>query len=310
MDDQARIEHGSFGTPVAYEEVYRSFVAADCEHRAFVLRAVGIEPVIGFRAPWFTILVSGAQAQQAAEHLAHYAQEIADAQRVQPPQPLTLHKGAWLSTVVYAFVLVLIAYCAGAGVGRADWFQLGALTPSLGENGQWWRAITALTLHADVGHLLGNLAFGGLFGYFAAQLMGAGSAWLSVVLAGALGNLVDSALMVEGRVTIGASTAVFATLGMVAAYAWRGHTSTAARWAHRWAPLIAAVALLAFTGTAGERTDVLAHLTGFGSGALFGLLHAHPKMHTALTKLSQVWTGALACITIVGAWAWAMSAAQ
>ena len=37
-------------------------------------------------------------------------------------------------------------------------------------------------------------------------------------------------------------------------------------------PLISASVLLAWTGTGGPRTDVIAHLTGFTSGMLIGVL--------------------------------------
>jgi len=303
VNDQVPLELGAFGAPAAYREVYRSLAFSDCEHRAFVLKAVGVEHVIARREHWYLVLVPEEQVAVASEHLARYAEENAASQRPSSV-PLRLHEYALESTTVYVLVLVAIAYCAGEQTGGIDWFDIGALTASLASSGEWWRSVTALTLHADIGHLLGNLAFGGLFGYFAAQLLGPGSAWLSILLAGALGNLVDSALMFEGRVTIGASTAVFATLGMVAAYAWRRHAPGAARWAHRWAPLIAAVALLAFTGTAGERTDVLAHLTGFASGALFGALHAYPPTRRWVEKIPQSWAGALACVLIAGAWLW------
>ncbi len=292
--------------PVSYREVYRSRDFAACEQRAFVLRAIGIEHVFGTSEEAYILFVAEHEAARAAEQLAQYEQENIVKERVVPP--LRLHELAGTSTLAYAFALVMVAYCAGQGVGGHDWFQAGQLTATVTSRGEWWRVVTALTLHADLGHLLGNLAFGGLFGFFAAQLIGPGSAWLSILLAGALGNWVDSVLMLEGRITIGASTAVFATLGMVAAYAWKQHTAHALRWAHRWAPIVAAVALLAFTGSGGERTDVLAHLTGFGSGALVGLLHALPRSRGFLQRIHQTWSGALACIVLLGAWAWALVA--
>ena len=67
---------------------------------------------------------------------------------------------------------------------------------------------------------------------------------------------------------------MFATLGLLAAYAWRRRRDQGDRWAYRWAPLVAGVILLGFMGAGGERTDVLAHLTGFAMGALAGVVHA------------------------------------
>ena len=41
--------------------------------------------------------------------------------------------------------------------------DLGQAQAQLLLEGQWWRAATALTLHADAGHVLGNCLFGALF---------------------------------------------------------------------------------------------------------------------------------------------------
>lgn len=298
----------SFSHAAAYHEVYRSRDYAACEHRAFVLKAVGIDAVLGTAEGGYVLLVPEERFAYALDQLKHYEQENAAVPRVEPP--LVLHGSAWVSVVVYAFVLVLTAFCAGEAVGSRDWFRTGALLASSEAGSEVWRIVTALTLHADIGHLLGNLAFGGLFGYFAAQLVGAGTAWLSILIAGALGNWVDSALMLEGRTTIGASTAVFATLGLVAAYAWKQHSAGAFRWAHRFAPLIAAIALLAFTGAGGERTDVLAHLTGFASGALIGLANALPQTRRFFKRVPQLASGLIAVAIVLGAWSWGFIAAM
>lgn len=292
----------SFAHPAAYHEIFRSRDHTACEHRAFVLRAVGIESIVGASEGMFVLLVSEDRAALALDQLRRYEQENAVVPPSQPP--LVLHGSAGLSVVVYAFLLVLASYCAGDAVGSRDWFQIGSLLPSSEAAHEPWRVVTALTLHADLGHLLGNLAFGAFFGYFAAQLVGPGTAWLSILIAGALGNWVDSALMLEGRTTIGASTAVFATLGLVAAYAWKQHSAGALRWAQRFAPLIAAIALLAFTGAGGERTDVLAHLTGFASGALVGLANALAQTRRFFKSIPQPISGFIAVTIVIGAWAW------
>src|SRR5690606_41617112 len=135
-------------------------------------------------------------------------------------------------------------------------------------------------------------------------LVGHGTACISIRIAGARDNWVVSLLMIGGCTTIGASTVVFATLGLVAAYAWKRHTTGAMRWARRWAPLIAAVALLAFSGAGGERTDVLAHLTGFGSGALVGLANALPQTRAFFKRVPQLVSGLIAIATVIGAWCW------
>jgi membrane associated rhomboid family serine protease len=105
---------------------------------------------------------------------------------------------------------------------------------------------------------------------------------------------------------IGASTAVFATLGLLAAYSWRRRTGRSARWPYRWAPLIAAVALLALLGAGGEHTDVLAHLTGFFAGTLLGALYGGLSLPLPGRAPLQLLAGASALAAIAGAWAWAL----
>jgi rhomboid protease GluP len=105
--------------------------------------------------------------------------------------------------------------------------------------------------------------------------------------------------------SVGASTAVFATLGLLAAYAWRRRRDQGDRWAYRWAPLIAGVILLGFTGAGGERTDVLAHLTGFVMGLVAGVAHANWRVPRG--AVAQVVAGAAAVAALVLAWTLALS---
>jgi rhomboid protease GluP len=288
-------------------EIYRSTRLADCEQRAFVLRAVGIEHVVQASGELFGLLVPEELASSALHHLRSYDEE---SRVLTPaPAPIVLHPHAAVGSVFYTAIVISVAYCAGRAMLGVDWNAAGGLTAAAFDGAQWWRAITALTLHADLGHLLGNLAFGVPFGFFAAQLLGTGRAWLSILVAATAGNLLDSALMSQQQTTIGASTAVFAMLGLVAAYAWRHGSAHPQRWAQRWslrwAPLIAGVALLGITGAAGEHTDVIAHLAGFASGAILGVVHGHwPHLLAGRRSQRLAGTGALAAVVI--AWTLAL----
>jgi hypothetical protein len=96
-------------------------------------------------------------------------------------------------------------------------------------------------------------------------------------------------------------------LGLIAAYAWRRGSAYQHRWALRWAPLIAGVALLGFTGASGEHTDVIAHLAGFGCGAFLGLVHAHwPRLLAG--RRSQPLAGLSALAAVAIAWIFALRA--
>jgi len=288
---------------MTYVEIFSSYLITECDQRAFVLKAVGIEHLVTQRENRFVLLVPEAQAANALEHLRISEEES----RPKPaPPPFALHERAWSGSIVYAVAMLTIAYCSGANVGGFNWYEAGALRSHVYASGEWWRIVTALTLHADVGHLIGNLAFGIPYGYFAAQLLGTGRAWMSILIAAALGNLLDSALMSPQQSSIGASTAVFAMLGLVGAYAWRRGHSRFNRWAHRWAPIIAAVALLAFTGVGDERTDIVAHLAGFFFGVLTGAVQAHVRSKVLDRRAVQVLMGLFTCAIVIAAWGWGL----
>jgi membrane associated rhomboid family serine protease len=144
-----------------------------------------------------------------------------------------------------------------------------------------------------------------VFMLLAGQLLGPGVAALGVLIAATGANLLDAFVQPTSHVSAGASTAVFATLGLLSAYAWRRRANDRERWAYRWAPLLAGTCLLAFTGVGDEHTDVLAHLTGFASGALAGAwLASRPQPFGAAMQ----WLSGLACGgTIALAWGWGLA---
>src|SRR4029434_3541962 len=115
----------------------------------------------------------------------------------------------------------VVFVCVRDNTLSLDWFGAGRLQAGGVVGGEWWRAVTALTVHVEIDHLLGNLAFGAFFGYFAGRYLGVGVGWLAIVVAAALANGFDALLQPSAHRSIGASTAVFAALGMLTAYTWR-----------------------------------------------------------------------------------------
>lgn len=289
--------------PAEIVEIFRSFWRGACEERGFVLHAVGIPSQVVWLGRAWALIVPAAQQAAALAHLEHYERENPPRRRPAPPEPL--HRGAWLGSAAYAAVLLLVGYLAGGLAFDADWLDAGALVAGPTRGGEFWRAVTALTLHLDVGHLLANLGFGTVFGLLAGQLLGAGVAWATVLVAASAANLLNAFVQPASHSSVGASTAVFATLGLLAAYSWRRRRDPGDRWAYRWAPLVAGVILLGFTGAGGERTDVLAHLTGFAMGALAGLAHATVRVPRG--RLAQGLAGLGAAALLVTSWAVALS---
>lgn len=292
---------------MALVEVYRSHRRTDCNERALVLAAIGVASELVSVSGGFALLVPEDSVTTAVTELKDFSEESFS--RRPEPGPISPHPDAWLGSAGYAVVLAIVTYCAAGGLLGFDWFSSGELVPGLLRNGELWRVVTALTLHADFSHLIANLGFGILFGYLAGQLLGPGIAWASIVAAGALGNFLDALLMPPTHIAIGASTAVFATLGLVAAYSWRRRSGRGASWPYRWTPLVAAVALLALLGTGGKHTDVLGHLTGFFAGTVLGVVYGTLSFPRSGRPPAQLLAAASTLAVIVGAWVVALTRA-
>jgi membrane associated rhomboid family serine protease len=189
------------------------------------------------------------------------------------------------------------------GLDRIAWMEIGRVDgQSMLEGRQWWRAMTSLTLHSGPEHLLSNVVFGGLFMYPLCREIGGGMAWLLTVLAAGLANGCNVLVQGTEHMAIGASTAVFAALGLLSGLA---NTAEEKRWPAVLAPFGAVLALLALLGTGGERTDVGAHFLGFGTGlVLFWATHAAGLRPSALLgHMPQALWGICALGLIVSAWA-------
>jgi membrane associated rhomboid family serine protease len=203
---------------------------------------------------------------------------------------------------LYALVLLGVAYAVGTGLWGLGAFDAGELDAALVRHGQWWRALTALTLHLDAAHLGANLAAGVWFGYLAGRLLGPGSAWALIVTGAGAANLLEGLIAPAGHRSAGASTAVFTALGLLAVRSWLDGYAQRQRWALRVSPLVAGIVLLAWLGSAGEHTDVFAHLSGFVVGGLLGALSARGTMRHLLERIPQWLAGAWALGLVGLAW--------
>jgi membrane associated rhomboid family serine protease len=278
---------------------------AACADWALVLDSVSIPYERRTTVDGSSLWVLPADHARAAFELQHYLRE----NRRPPAAPVVWpnHPHALYGVYGYALILIAVTLAAVGHLGGRNWHGAGVLDAGFLERGEVWRVLTALTLHADLPHLLSNLAFGALFGYPAARLFGPGIAWLLVLLGGGLAYGMDAMLHPPNHHLLGASTAVFTALGLVAAYGWRRHLRNWSPWMRKSAPLIGGIALLAFTGTGGENTDLLAHLAGFvvgtGLGALCARLPMPPPGRTGLQ-----WAAGLTAIALLAS-AWGLALA-
>ncbi len=159
------------------------------------------------------------------------------------------------------------------GRGIIDLNEIGAAHSAEILNGQWWRLVTALTLHSDLTHLLGNLTIGGIFIILLCRELGSGLAWSLLLASGVFGNLLNAWVQSPEHHSLGASTAVFGAVGLLAVISMARHRHHLQR---RWfVPIAAGLALLAILGTEGKHTDLGAHLFGFCFGLFWGFIAEH-----------------------------------
>jgi membrane associated rhomboid family serine protease len=264
-----------------------------------VLEARSIEHELLQSGDVWSLSVPAAQLVTAYEEISRYAAERSLPRRV--PEPvIPPHPGAAIGIFFYIFILLAVAFGAGAHLFGADWLALGSLNADA--RGEWWRSVTALTLHLDQEHLLGNVLFGVVAGLAASRLLGPGVAWAGIVAAAALANYTEALITPIAHRAVGASTAVFAALGILSGMAWRQRLTLRERLWYRWAPLIAGICLLTLLGTGNAHVDVLGHALGFLFGLAVGWIYIRTGMPGDRGFRRQLAAGAGVLLLIGAAW--------
>ena len=195
-------------------------------------------------------------------------------------------------------------------------FQQGAAEAHLIVNGEWYRALTALTLHADFAHVMANAICAFLLGRAACRRLGEGLGWLTILVSGFIGNLATAWIYHQAHLSIGASTAVFGALGLLGSLSLRENLARGIRGFRAWGiPLLATLGMLGLTGTGGAdpseplqgfRVDIMAHLWGFIAGLILGLIAWEGRRwHNRLVPQATCWTLLLLALSL--AWRQALS---
>lgn len=219
------------------------------------------------------LLVPADSFRQACEELKIYERE----NRNWPPPPLPerkLHENTastlWVFILLAVFHNLTVKKYNPFGSWPLDWVEPGNAQAGKILAGEWWRLVTALTLHSGPLHLVGNIIAGTIFCTKLCRILGSGWAWFLILVSAIGGNLINALAQPAVHSSIGASTAVFSAVGLLAVLNMLHFRSS--QW-RRWPlPLAAALGLLALLGSGGENTDVGAHLFGFAVGCVCGLL--------------------------------------
>ena len=269
------------------------------ETYGLVLDAYGLPYSLKNSGSNWEIWVEEGIRERALELIAQYVEEnpqvlLPDAQETEAYQ--RTFTGIWASLILLACHIAVNM----SGNAESIFREYGASSRDI-LNGELYRTVTSLMLHAGYPHLAGNMAGIAIFGTAVCNITGAGAGWLMILLTGIFGNLADAALFRYGHMSIGASTAVFGAVGILASYQLYRKIKIPGQKMKAWLPIAGGLALLAFLGS-GEQSDLAAHLFGFIAGICLGLLWAL-YLQGILEKRHQIYCMAVTITTVVLSWA-------
>lgn len=295
--------------PLAAIGRYRRLKAA--RERGLVVAAMELPHWISRERGEWVLSVEETAHDVAAAALAEFEEEERTRPRAQKPEPLEIPKFALLVTLAAMVIFYRLQIAASPAL-----IERGVAADARILDGEWWRIFTALTLHGGIEHLLSNIGLAVFAFAFVFSRFGTGAGLLGTVFGGALGNLLNAfAHAVKPHQSLGSSTALFASLGLLAG------GELAARLMHRstrtglqlLVPVGAGLAFLALYGGAGStrdgtplmdagRVDVMAHLFGLTAGALLGAIFFAVGLRRGAGRWVQVACGTAAVAALFGAW--------
>ena len=265
---------------------------------------------------WALVLTSAGIIHAVETHLEQWALVVASADGARAQAALDAYDGEnWRSPQTpaatpeygptYAGVIMAVGLLGFYAVilwsnREPAWMRAGAATATRILNGEVWRAVTALTLHAGPAHVAGNAVCCAIFATALCRILGPGvGVWLMLV-GGAAGNALNAALRGAPHSAVGASTAIFGAVGALGALQFVTRSRGAVRRWRAWVPIAAALGLLAMLGTSAD-SYVLAHLFGFGVGAVLGV-GAAVALSPPPGRSAQAMLVAAALATVTTAW--------
>lgn len=272
---------------------------------SLVLRSQEIGHGLSAQPDGFYVTVHDRDADRSVDAIRAYEEENEDF-RAPPPVRERLPFQSTLAAPMLAAAIAVFSLITGPAALRSAWFAAGTADNVRIFQGEVYRTVTALTLHADAAHVLGNALAGTVFLGFLFRRLGVGRGIFLTVVAGALANWANAALhmfMHQAHRSIGASTAVFAAVGLLAAtqLTLNRHAGVR-RWTDRVGPIVGGVALLGMLGSSAQ-SDLWAHLLGLVVGLVVGVAVLLPKRARApLGPRGQLLLGGLSFALVIASW--------
>jgi len=234
------------------------------EEWALVLAAAGMPHRVARAPGGWRLLVAARDTERAGAALDAYDAERGSTAAEEAPEYGKTSVGLLAAALLIAFYAV-----TGPADPGSTWAQAGSASAELIVRGELWRAVTALTLHANPAHLLGNAVACAVFVTGVGRALGPGLGGALVLASGAGGNVLDALLRGARHSAVGASTAVFGAVGVLGGLQFGRRR----RRRGRWLPVAGSLALLAMLGSDRE-ADIVAHLFGLLVGGPLGVAAA------------------------------------
>jgi len=249
------------------------------------------------------ILLNDTEYEKALNAIEQYLKENQDFHTTDDPLCYEYHKtftGLWVSAILLAcHVAITIGYDSGIFIRAYGSSAFHIL------RGELYRSVTSLMIHANVLHLVGNVLGIAIFGTAVCTITGWGVGWLMILVSGTAGNLLNAVLHKTGHLSVGASTAVFGAIGILAAQQFFKKFRLSGQRMGAWLPLGGGLALLSILGS-GKYADLTAHLFGFMAGIILGALYGIFVKRTS-TRVYQAYALLITLTVVVVSWMWAFS---
>ena len=214
---------------------------------------------------------------------------------------------ALIPSLTVALLLLLTYAYTGPYDADIPLFRRGAAASEKILDGEWWRIVTALTLHGDRGHVLANAASLAILGTIAGTRFGPGLAWALILGTGVLGNAAATWMGPPGKISVGASTMVFGAIGLFTGAQLlrklQTHGLAPGAWRRSWLVLVAGAGLLGFLGTS-ARADLFSHFYGFLFGLGLGLPAAFAVRRARPGLTVQAALFACSGLAVYASWLW------
>ncbi|MDP9340715.1 MAG: rhomboid family intramembrane serine protease [Actinomycetota bacterium] len=212
---------------------------------------------------------------------------------------------ALLLVLVAVFVVEIIKSGGRTPTGRTL-FDMGALFPPAVAQGQWWRLVTVMFLHANIIHIAFNAWALWIFGQYVESLFGRWQFLMVFFVSAFIGSVASYAFGPVQELGVGASGGIVGLLGAFIAYNLRRRHLAIAQAQLRWVLIIILLNVFLTIGGGGfgiGNIDWRAHLGGLVGGFVVGgaLEGVGPRRYHALVRVGGV-VGLIVLVIAVAAW--------